>query len=262
MKLTNTARLSTPARLCWGGFSMISSSRGDSADAVLPACGTHRALGRVPSPMDLLRDAIDLFVHLDEHLQTVITTYGIWTYAILIVIVFCETGLVVTPFLPGDSLLFAAGTFAATGALSLPVLMIALTLAGIAGDTVNYLIGAYIGPKVFRDGGRFLNREHLERTQHFYEKHGAKTIILARFIPIIRTFAPFIAGIGKMHYGTFITYNVIGGVLWACGFLLLGYGFGNIPVVRENFEIVIFAIIGFSLLPALAEALKAKMKKN
>jgi membrane-associated protein len=211
--------------------------------------------------MSLLHAFVDLFLHLDTHLQAVIAAYGAWTYGLLTLIVFCETGLVVLPLLPGDSLLFAAGTFAAAGSLSLPVLMLLLTIAAIVGDTVNYAIGAYLGPKVFRENGRLLNREHLEKTRAFYEKHGPKTIILARFLPIIRTFAPFVAGIGKMHYGTFIAYNVIGGIVWACGFLTLGYLFGNIPVVRDHFETVIFAIIGISLLPGVIEFARAKMKK-
>lgn len=199
--------------------------------------------------MDFPASAIDLFLHLDAHLSEIIAAYGLWTYAILFLIVFCETGLVVTPFLPGDSLLFAAGTFAGTGALDLPTLLVLLSIAAIVGDSVNYAAGRTIGPKVFRQDGRLLNHEHLKRTQRFYEVHGAKTIVLARFLPIIRTFAPFVAGVGSMKYETFVTYNVAGGVVWVFLFLVAGYGFGNIPLVRDHFSIVIMGIIIMSMLP-------------
>jgi membrane-associated protein len=211
--------------------------------------------------VDLLRNIIDLFVHLDQHLSGVIAEYGTWTHLILFMIVFCETGLVVTPFLPGDSLLFAAGTFAALGALDLWLVVLLLIVAAIAGDTVNYWVGAYIGPRAFGGNYRFLRKEYLDRTHAFYEKHGGKTIILARFVPIIRTFAPFVAGVGAMSYPKFITYNVVGAVLWVGLFVLGGYFFGNIPAVRKNFTLVILAIIAISVLPILLEALRARRSR-
>lgn len=211
--------------------------------------------------MDLLRNLIDLFIHLDQHLSRVISEYGVWTHLILFVIVFCETGLVVTPFLPGDSLLFAAGTFAALGALDVRLVILMLIVAAIAGDTLNYWVGAYIGPRAFRGDVRFLRKEYLDRTHAFYEKHGGKTIILARFIPIIRTFAPFVAGVGAMSYPKFILYNVVGAVLWVVLFVLGGYFFGNIPAVRENFTLVILAIITISVLPIVLEALRARRSR-
>jgi membrane-associated protein len=211
--------------------------------------------------MDLLHSIIDLFLHLDQHLGELISQYGIWTHLILFLIVFCETGLVVTPFLPGDSLLFAAGTFAALGALDLWLIIVLLILAAIIGDTVNYWIGAYIGPRAFRGDMRFLRKEYLDRTHAFYEKHGGKTIILARFVPIIRTFAPFVAGVGAMSYGKFIFYNVAGAVLWVGMFVLGGYFFGNITVVRENFTLVILAIIAISVVPIAVEALRARRSR-
>ena len=207
--------------------------------------------------MDLLPRIIDLFLHLDQHLGQLISQYGTWTHLILFLIVFCETGLVVTPFLPGDSLLFAAGTFGALGALDLWLVVLLLIIAAIAGDTVNYWIGAYIGPRAFSGDIRFLRKEYLDRTHAFYEKHGGKTIILARFVPIIRTFAPFVAGVGAMSYPKFIAYNVVGAVLWVGLFVLGGYFFGNISVVRENFTLVILAIIAISVLPILVEALRS-----
>ena len=211
--------------------------------------------------MDLLPRIIDLFLHLDQHLGQLISQYGTWTHLILFLIIFCETGLVVTPFLPGDSLLFAAGTFAALGALDLWVLVVLLIIAAIIGDTVNYWIGAYIGPRAFRGDIRFLRKEYLDRTHAFYEKHGGKTIILARFVPIIRTFAPFVAGVGAMSYPKFLTYNVVGAVLWVGLFVLGGYFFGNISVVRENFTLVILAIIAISVLPIVIEALRARRRR-
>jgi membrane-associated protein len=210
--------------------------------------------------VDLLRSVIDFFLHLDQHLSQAISQYGGWTHLLLFLIVFCETGLVVTPFLPGDSLLFAAGTFAALGALDLPVVILLLVAAAIVGDTVNYWIGAYIGPRAFSGRVRFLKQEHVERTHAFYEKHGGKTIIMARFVPIIRTFAPFVAGVGAMSYAKFITYNVVGAILWVALFVLGGYFFGNIRVVRENFTLVILAIIGVSLLPILMETLRGRRR--
>ena len=208
--------------------------------------------------MDLLRQLLDLFLHLDRHLSEVIRDYGTWTYLILFLIVFCETGLVVTPFLPGDSLLFAAGTFAALGALSPWVLFAALSAAAILGDTVNYWIGKKIGPRAFSGTVRFLKQEHLRKTEAFYERHGRKTIIIARFVPIVRTFAPFVAGVGSMNYPVFLAYNVIGGVAWVALCVFSGYFFGNIPVVKRNFSVVIIAIILVSTLPILWEAWKAR----
>jgi membrane-associated protein len=207
--------------------------------------------------LDLLRHLIDFFLHLDRHLSQVISEYGVWTHLILFGIVFCETGLVVTPFLPGDSLLFAAGTFAALGALDVQLVVVLLIIAAIVGDTVNYWVGAYIGPRAFGGNVRFLRKEYLDRTHAFYEKHGGKTIILARFIPIIRTFAPFVAGVGAMSYPKFLIYNVVGAVLWVGLFVLGGYFFGNIPTVRQNFTLVILAIILLSVLPIVIEAFRS-----
>ena len=181
-----------------------------------------------------------------------------WTYALLFLIIFLETGLVVTPFLPGDSLLFAAGSFAALGVLSPIVLVILLSIAAILGDTVNYWIGHYIGPRAFSGNVRFLKKEYLDKTHEFYEKHGGKTIILARFVPIVRTFAPFVAGVGAMTYSKFILYNVVGGIVWVNIFVWLGYFFGNLPFVKKNFEIAILAIIFLSVMPMVYEFLKAK----
>lgn len=212
--------------------------------------------------MDLITTFIDIFMHLDKHLGSVIQSYGIWTYLILFLIIFCETGLVITPILPGDSLLFAAGAFAAIGALEVMWLFILLTVAAIAGDTLNYWIGSYMGPKIFhKEKVRFLNREYLDRTHQFYEKHGGKTIIIARFMPIIRTFAPFVAGIGKMTYLHFISYNVVGGIIWIASFVFGGYFFGNIPVVKRNFTLVIMAIIILSIMPGIIEFLRHRSRK-
>jgi len=208
--------------------------------------------------MDLLKQLLDFFLHLDRHLSEVIRDYGTWTYLVLFLIVFCETGLVVTPFLPGDSLLFAAGTFAALGSLSPWVLFAVLSAAAILGDTVNYWIGKKVGPRAFSGTVRFLKQEHLRKTEAFYERHGRKTIILARFVPIVRTFAPFVAGVGSMNYPVFLAYNVIGGVAWVALCVFSGYFFGNIPVVKRNFSIVIIAIILISTLPILWEAWKAR----
>jgi membrane-associated protein len=211
--------------------------------------------------MELLRSIIDLFLHLDQHLSEVISRYGIWTHLILFLIVFAETGLVVTPFLPGDSLLFAAGTFAALGSLDLGLLVVLLIGAAIIGDTVNYWVGAWIGPRAFSGNIKLLRKDYLDRTHAFYEKHGGKTIIIARFVPIIRTFAPFVAGVGAMSYPRFITYNIVGAVLWVGLFVPAGYFFGNIPVVRENFTLVILAIIAISVLPIALEAIKARRSR-
>jgi membrane-associated protein len=212
--------------------------------------------------MELISYLIDLFLHLDEHLNAVIQAYGVWTYLLLFLIIFMETGLVIFPFLPGDSLLFAAGTFAGMGSLNIWVLLITLSAAAILGDTVNYWIGHYIGPKAFSGEVRFLKKEYLDRTHAFYEKHGGKTIILARFIPIIRTFAPFVAGIGAMTYGHFIMYNVVGGIAWVALFTLLGYFFGSIPFVQNNFSLVVLAIIFISVMPGVIEFLREKSRSS
>jgi membrane-associated protein len=201
---------------------------------------------------------VDLFLHLDRHLGEIIRNYGTWTYLILWVIIFCETGLVVTPFLPGDSLLFAAGSFAAIGTLDPHVLFLILSLAAILGDTVNYWIGAWVGPRAFSGEIRFLKKEYLDRTHRFYEKYGGKTIILARFVPIVRTFAPFVAGVGAMNYGRFIVYNVVGGVVWVALFVYGGYFFGTRPFVQRNFSLVIVAIVLISVMPMLVEYLRSR----
>lgn len=212
--------------------------------------------------MDLILQLIEIFIHLDEYLGEVIRTYGTWTYALLFLIIFLETGVVVTPFLPGDSLLFAAGAFAGLGDLNALFLFFLLSVAAVLGDTVNYWIGHFIGPRAFSGEVRFLKKEYMDRTHAFYEKHGGKTIILARFIPIIRTFAPFVAGIGAMTYSKFISYNVIGGVLWVALFTFGGYFFGNLPVVRDNFSLVILAIIFISVLPAVIEVLRERFRPS
>ena len=212
--------------------------------------------------MEWITGLIDLFLHLDKYLDLIILRFGIWTYVILFLVIFMETGFVVTPFLPGDSLIFAAGAFAARPESPLsPILSFALlSLAAIAGDTINYWIGHYIGPRAFSGNVRFLKKEYLDRTHAFYEKHGGKTIILARFIPIIRTFAPFVAGIGAMTYGKFITYNIVGGITWVALFTFGGYFFGNLPLVEQNFTLVILAIIFISVLPAIVEFLRERMR--
>ncbi len=208
--------------------------------------------------MEFFQTLIDLFIHLDEHLSNIILQFGGWTYLILFLIIFAETGFVVTPFLPGDSLLFAIGAFAANGSLNLVLSIVLLLAAAIIGDTVNYSIGHYIGPRVFSDNIRYLKKEHLEKTRRFYEKHGGKTIILARFIPIIRTFAPFVAGVGVMDYKRFVAFNVIGAFIWVPLFTLVGYYFGNLPFVQKNFEYVILVIIFLSVLPAVYELIKER----
>jgi membrane-associated protein len=208
--------------------------------------------------MDLWHEFLRLFTELDKALAEIVRDYGAWTYAILFLIVFAETGLVVTPFLPGDSLLFAAGALCAHGDLSVWGLMGLLIVAAILGDTVNYHIGKAIGPAAFSGRFRFLKREHLERTQQFFERHGPKAIVLARFVPIIRTFAPFVAGVGTMRYGRFIVYNVVGGVVWVVLFVGLGYWFGALPFVKAHFSKVILAIIVLSLLPIAWEWWRAR----
>lgn len=203
--------------------------------------------------MDLILKFIDIILHLDKYLKDLVPEYGMWIYVILFMIIFCETGLVVTPFLPGDSLLFAIGALCGAGALNLWAILGLLTVAAIIGDTVNYWIGYYVGPKVFKTNSRFLNRKHLEKTHAFYERYGGKTIVIARFVPIIRTFAPFVAGIGRMNYFKFMTYNVSGGILWVFSLTLAGYLFGGLPFVKNNFSAVIMAIIVISILPGIYE---------
>jgi membrane-associated protein len=209
--------------------------------------------------MELMNQLFDIILHLDKHLDYIIRLHGTWTYAIFFLIIFLETGFVVTPFLPGDSLLFAIGTFAALGSLDVIWSMALLSIAAIAGDTTNYWIGYFIGPKVFhRKESRFLNKKYLDRTHRFYETYGGKTIILARFIPIIRTFAPFVAGIGTMTYIRFIIYNIVGGIGWVMILILGGYFFGNIPLVKNNFSVAIFVIIFLSILPGIIEFLRSR----
>lgn len=209
--------------------------------------------------MELLKQAIDLVLHLDKHLSPIIAEYGAWTYLLLFLIIFCETGLVVTPFLPGDSLLFAAGTFAARGSLSVVWLTVILIVAAILGDTVNYWIGHSLGKRLLNSKRfRVIKPEHLAYTHEFYEKYGGKTIIIARFVPIVRTFAPFVAGLGKMSYGRFMSYNVIGAVAWVVICVTAGYLFGLHPLVQENFSLVVLAIIVLSILPAVWEIWRAR----
>ncbi len=216
--------------------------------------------------MDIFKTFIDLFLHLDVYLDEVIRNYGTWTYGLLFTVIFIETGLVITPFLPGDSLLFAAGTFASLGSLKIGLLWGLLSVAAILGDTVNYWVGKKLGLAIFETQNpllkKVLKKEYLDRTEAFYEKHGGKTIVLARFVPIVRTFAPFVAGVGTMQYGRFITYNAVGGLLWVTLFLSMGYFFGNIPFVKANFEIVILGIIFVSVLPMFIEYLKARSENK
>jgi len=213
--------------------------------------------------MEFIGKIVDFVLHLDTHLGGLIQTYGFWTYLILFLVIFCETGLVVTPFLPGDSLLFAAGALAASGSFKIGWLFLILAVAAVLGDTVNYWIGKIVGPKVFsKEKSRIFKKEYLDRTHRFYEKYGTETIILARFVPIVRTFAPFVAGIGRMSYGKFLSYNVIGGLLWVALFTFGGYFFGNMAFVKKNFSLVIIAIILISLIPILWEFLKHRKKKS
>ena len=213
--------------------------------------------------MEFIKKIFDIALHLDRYLSEIIQAYGLWTYAILFFVIFLETGFVVVPFLPGDSLLFAAGSFAALGSFRLPLLLLILSAAAILGDTVNYWIGHKVGPRVFsREKARFFKKEHLDRTHAFYEKHGGKTIIIARFIPIIRTFAPFVAGIGRMSYGRFLAYNVVGGIAWVLSFVLAGYFFGTIPFVKRNFSLVIVVIIAISTVPVAIEVLRHRRRNK
>jgi len=213
--------------------------------------------------MQMLRELFDFFLHIDDALKQLTATYGSWTYVILGLVVFCETGLVITPFLPGDSLLFAAGAIAAdpTAGLSPLVLYIIFTIAAILGDSVNYAIGARFGVKIFDWNLPFVKREYLERANEFYAKHGAKMIVMARFVPIVRTFAPFAAGIAKMDYKTFITYNIVGGLIWTTLFVWAGYFFGNLPFVQDNFELVALAIVVLSVLPVIYEWMQSRRKQ-
>lgn len=212
--------------------------------------------------VDVFFALVDFILHIDEHLAVIISDYGTWTYAILFLIVFIETGLVVMPFLPGDSLIFAAATFAAKGVLNPWLLFLIMSAAGIIGDAVNYSIGHYIGPRVFTDDIRFLKRDYLDKTHAFFEKHGGKAVILGRFMPIIRTFVPFVAGAGAMTYPKFALYNFTGALSWVGLFTMLGYFFGNIPAVEENFTYVIFAIIFLSILPPIIEFIKERGKSK
>ena len=212
--------------------------------------------------MDILNRLVDMLLHLELYLGQIIQQYGAMTYILLFIVIFAETGFVITPFLPGDSLIFAAGTFAARDWLNPILLFVSISLAAILGDTVNYWIGHAIGSRAYSGEVKWIKKEYLDRTHAFFEKYGGKTIILARFVPIVRTFAPFVAGIGEMTYGHFITYNVVGGILWVSLFLGLGYFFGNIPFVQKNFELVIVAIILISVVPAIYEIVKAKMEKK
>lgn len=212
--------------------------------------------------MELLKKILDIALHIDKYLSAIILQYGIWTYAILFVVIFIETGFVVMPFLPGDSLLFAAGTFAALKALKIGWLLLILSVAAVLGDTVNYWVGRRLGPKVFsREDARFFKKEYLDRTHAFYEKHGGKTIIIARFVPIIRSFAPFVAGVGRMSYGRFLSFNVIGGVGWVLLLTGAGYFFGTLPVVKNNYSIAVLVIIAISTVPIGVEYFRNRRKK-
>jgi membrane-associated protein len=211
--------------------------------------------------MDYIYSAIDFIIHIDRHLTDITAAYGVWTYIILFLIVFCETGLVVTPVLPGDSLLFAAGAISGRGSMNIHLLFLLLAAAAVIGDAVNYHIGRFLGVKAFEPGtftARFFKRQYLEKTQHFYDRYGGKTIIIARFVPIVRTFAPFMAGVGVMSYARFAVYNVIGALLWTALFLYGGYFFGELPIVKERFSLVILMIIVISVMPAVIEFIKAR----
>jgi membrane-associated protein len=208
--------------------------------------------------MEWLLAAVDMVLHVDRYLLDFAMHYGVWIYALLFLIVFLETGVVVTPFLPGDSLLFATGALAAAGVMDIGAILTLLTAAAIIGDNTNYFIGRAVGPRVFTEHSKWLKREHLLRTQRFYEVHGGKTVVMARFVPIIRTFAPFVAGVGHMHYPRFLAFDVGGGILWVWSFGLLGYFFGNAPIIKENFGLAIIGVIVISLLPIFVEAWRAR----
>lgn len=210
--------------------------------------------------MDWIQFIIDFILHIDDHLVAIIGTYGAWTYAILFLIIFAETGFVVTPFLPGDSLLFAAGALAATGVLNPFILVGLLFLAAILGDTVNYSMGGYFGIRVFKEDAKIFKLDYLRKTEAFFEKYGGKTIVVARFVPIVRTYAPFVAGASRMHYSRFVFYNVLGGAIWVGLFVTVGYVFGNLPIVKNNFSLTVFVIIGLSLIPIAVEFIRNKRK--
>lgn len=213
--------------------------------------------------MEIALKLIDIVLHVDRYLDIIIQTFGVWSYIILFVVVFCETGLVVTPFLPGDSLLFAAGALAAIGSFDITILMVVFPAAAIIGDNVNYWIGRTIGPKIFhRENVRFLNRKHLDRTHEFYEKHGGLAVIFGRFAPIIRTFMPFVAGIGKMNYAKFLAFDIFSGILWPAIFLLSGYYFGNLPFVKKYFSLVVVIIIIISVIPIIYQIVRMRLEKN
>jgi membrane-associated protein len=212
--------------------------------------------------VEFLQQLIDFVLHLDRHLAELTARYGVWTYAILMLIVFCETGLVVTPFLPGDSLLFAAGAIAALGSLDPVLLNVLIFAAVLAGDNVNYWIGRYVGPRAFALDSRLLRRKHLEYTQGFFARHGGKTIVLARFVPIVRTFTPFVAGVGAMKYSRFLAFSVAGGAFWVTSFLWVGYFFGNLPFVKENFSLVILVIILLSVVPMAVTILRERTARR
>jgi membrane-associated protein len=212
--------------------------------------------------VEIVKFLIDFILHLDVHLGEIISSYGVATYVILFLIIFAETGFVITPFLPGDSLLFAAGAFAALGSFNIYLLLTILIVAAFLGDTINYWIGHFFGQQIVNNPKiPLVNQDHIDKTEVFYKKHGGKTIVLARFVPIVRTFAPFVAGVGKMHYGQFITYNIVGGIAWVLIFGLAGFFFGNIPAVKHNFTYVIFGIIGISVVPMIWEMIRGKLKK-
>jgi membrane-associated protein len=213
--------------------------------------------------MEFISQFISFFLHLDSHLQTLIQTYGIWTYLILFVIIFCETGLVIAPLLPGDSLLFAAGTFAAMGSLNIALIIFLLAIAAILGDAANYGLGYYLGPAVFqKKDSKIFKKEYLDKTQAFYAKYGGRAIIFARFMPIVRTFAPFVAGVGKMQYSRFLLFNVIGAIVWVSVCSLGGFVFGNIPIVKKNFEFAILGVVAFSLVPMAIELIRHRLGQN
>ncbi len=210
--------------------------------------------------MDLLTQFIDIVLHLDQHLTVLIAHYGYWVYGILFLIIFCETGLVVAPFLPGDSLLFVAGALAATGALNAQWIVLVLMAAAFLGDNTNYWIGRFLGPRIFKTQSRWLNRAHLDKTEAFYAKHGGKTVLLARFLPILRTFAPFVAGLGQMRYARFVLFSILGAVAWINSLVFAGYFFGNIPLIKNNLTVVILGIVFLSFLPGLIHYVRARFR--
>jgi membrane-associated protein len=212
--------------------------------------------------MNLILQLIDIFMHIDVHLNWMIDRFGIWFYFIIFLVIFLETALVFTPFLPGDSLIFAVGALAAVGSFNVLVLFVLLALAAVLGDTVNYSIGHFLGKKIINMKSRFIKKEHIDKTQHFFDKYGSKTIVIARFIPVVRTFAPFLAGIGEMNYWKFLTYNIVGGLGWVALFLFGGFFFGNIQFVKDNFSYVIIGIIATSLLPVIYEVIRHKMAQR